>query len=127
MKRYVFVSFFLVFLCGSHGVDAASVKQTPAAQATSRCLTMDMKKLHAQTLAQAEQDAKIYGINASSTSNRLKLYQDYRGGLEVVWSAMEQPYCGYGSQGVKAVRKSYLKNVHRLRETFLQKMKVSKK
>ena len=43
----------------------------------------------------------------------------YREKMETVWAAMAQPYCGYGSRGVAAVKKSYNKSVEHIRADFL--------
>lgn len=47
----------------------------------------------------------------------------YKQNLEIVWSAMEEPYCGHGSQGITAVKKSFNKSVDRLRAAFLAQVK----
>lgn len=79
----------------------------------TRCLTKEMKTLHAKTLAQLEVDAKKKGEGHAAA---LTTYKDK---IDTVWSAMEQPYCGFGSRGMVAVKHSYLKSIERIRAEFL--------
>ncbi len=95
-----------------------SVSQIPGADeksftnATTRCLTAGMIALHNQTVKTMDSDiAKRPGHDAAA--------QTYRDKIDIVWSAMQQPYCGYGSNGLAAVKHSYDKSVVRIRDAFL--------
>lgn len=85
--------------------------------ATTRCLTPEMKALHAKTLAQVETDVKKKGDGHTDAVST------YKEKIDMVWSAMEQPYCGYGSRGMSAVKHSYLKSIERIRAEFLAAVK----
>ena len=84
---------------------------------TTRCLTKEMKALNAKYLAQMNADIK------KSNAGESQQAQTYKQKLTTVWSAMEEPYCGYGSKGVVAVKKSFLKSVERTRAEFLASVK----
>jgi len=96
-----------------------SVSQIPGADeksfsdTSSRCLTSSMKALHQQTVKQMEADIAKRGTGHEAA------VQTYRDKIDIVWSAMEQPYCGFGSQGMTAVKHSYNKSVVRIRDAFL--------
>lgn len=85
--------------------------------AASRCLTKEMKALHAKTLARMEADLKV---NGEGHEEAVSTYKDK---IDIVWSAMEQPYCGYGSRGMTAVKHSYNKSIERIRAEFLAAVK----
>lgn len=89
------------------------------ADPTSKCLTKEMKALHAASVAQMEKDIKAAGDgHASSTAT-------YREKVDIVWDAMHEPYCGYGSMGMTAVKKSYKKSVERIRQAFLLETRIA--
>lgn len=89
------------------------------ADPASKCLTKEMKALQAATVAQMDKDIKAAGDgHASSTAT-------YREKVDIVWEAMHEPYCGYGSMGLAAVKKSYRKSVVRIRQAFLLETKVA--
>jgi len=147
------VSFFLaVFLMGSlflpQGVEAATkkvVKKLPRcnkgfcvakvsitpgadekdyANPTTRCLTAEMKKRHDQVTAQMNKDIEKYGQGHDSVA---KAYQE---NINTLWSAMHEPYCGYGSYGMTAVKHSWDKTISHVRTAFLEAvgaMKLAKK
>ncbi|MDD5726247.1 MAG: hypothetical protein PHC53_02430 [Patescibacteria group bacterium] len=136
------VSFFLaVFLTGSlflpQGVEAATKKAAKAlprcnkgfcvakvsitpgadekdyANPTTRCLTAEMKKRHDQVVAQMNKDiAKYQGRDSA-----IKTYQK---DIDILWSAMHEPYCGYGSYGMTAVKHSWDKTISHVRTEFLE-------
>ncbi len=80
----------------------------------SRCLTPAMKALHANMVLRMEVDIERFG---DAYPEEVALYRETLG---VIWSAMEAPYCGYGSRGLVAVKKSYTKSVERARREFLK-------
>lgn len=47
----------------------------------------------------------------------------YKMKMDTVWSAMAEPYCGYGSKGIAAVKRSYTKSVEHIRAEFLKSVK----
>lgn len=86
---------------------------TIPADIASRCLTAGMKSLHAGTVKTMEADIAKRGQGHSAA------IETYREKIDIVWSAMEQPYCGFGSMGMTAVKHSYNKSVDRIRAAFL--------
>lgn len=81
---------------------------------TTRCLTADMKSRHAQAVSQMQKDIAAHGQGHEQVA---KTYQDK---LDILWSAMQQPYCGYGSYGLTAVKHSWDKTVNNARTAFLE-------
>lgn len=83
---------------------------------TSRCLTKEMVALNAKAVAQMGKDvAKVTDHPAAIDTYKMK--------LDIVWSAMAEPYCGYGSKGIVAVKKSFIKSIDRIRAEFLAGLK----
>ena len=80
---------------------------------TSRCLTASMKSLDASAVSQMNADIAKYGAGHAAP------VATYKMNLDILWSAMEQPYCGYGAYGMTAVSKSFEKSVERTRANFL--------
>jgi predicted membrane-bound mannosyltransferase len=89
------------------------------ADPTSKCLTKEMTALHAATVAQMDKDIAAAGDRHASSTEM------YREKVDIVWEAMHEPYCGYGSMGMKAVKKSYKKSVERIRQAFLLETKIA--
>jgi hypothetical protein len=87
------------------------------ANPVSRCLTADMKALDAKAVATMEAEIKKYGAGHE------KAVASYKEKLDTVWSAMEQPYCGYGAYGMTAVKKSFNKSTERALAEFLAEVK----
>ena len=85
--------------------------------ATTRCLTKELKSLNATKVKLMQQD--LVKTNADG-SEEARLYKEK---LALGWAAMSEPYCGFGSRGVAAAKKSYLKTVERARSEFLEKSK----
>jgi len=92
----------------------------------SRCNTASMRALHAQMVARAGKDMAGLDVSPSSTSPFVAPAKTYLEGLTVLWSAMEEPYCGYGAFGTSAARHSYEKNANRLQTNFLHDVKKIK-
>lgn len=84
---------------------------------TSRCTTATMKSLFANAMSQMKKDVAKSGSGHDSAN------ETYKVKLETVWSAMEEPYCGYGSLGMTAVKKSFLKSIDRTRAEYLASVK----
>ncbi len=101
------------------GFCVAKVSITPGADEkeyanpTTRCLTVEMKKRHDQVVAQMNKDIEKYRGNDSAA----KTYQE---NIDILWSAMHEPYCGYGSQGMQAVKHSWDKTIKNTRTAFLE-------
>ena len=87
--------------------------ETNFADPETRCNTAEMRTLNKQAINQMLTDIKQRKADGSQAA---KLYQ-YK--LDLIWDAMLQPYCGYGSRGITAVRKSFQKSVNRARTAFL--------
>lgn len=85
---------------------------------TSRCDTPAMRKLHAQNVGIMEDDIEHFGDEAGD-----KAVESYKDKLDIIWDAMAEPYCGYGSRGVSAAKKSYNKSIGRARAEFLAQAK----
>jgi hypothetical protein len=83
----------------------------------TRCLTKEIKALHAATVARMNKDIAAKGTGHDA------VVATYKEKIATVWSAMEQPYCGFGSRGLAAVRHSYEKSVERIRAEFLVAVK----
>ena len=79
----------------------------------SRCQTPSMKSLDAKAVTQMNADIAKYGSGHAAAVSAYKM------NLDILWSAMEQPYCGYGAYGMTAVTKSFEKSVERTRANFL--------
>jgi|GEM_PF-1555607 len=79
----------------------------------TRCLTKEIKAMHVKTVSRMEADLTKKGVGFE------KAVGTYKEKIDIVWSAMEQPYCGFGSQGLSAVKHSYNKSVERIRAEFL--------
>ncbi len=83
----------------------------------SFCVTAEMKTRHHKTVVQMEKDIEEYGIGHETAVAK------YKNDVDMIWAAMEQPYCGYGTFGMKAVKKSYEKSAVHVRTTFLKAVK----
>ena len=85
---------------------------------TTRCMTASIKALHTQTVNQMNEDIAKYGAGHAAAVNRYKL------NVEILWAAMQQPYCGYGAYGLTAVQKGFVKTVSHVRSSFLASVKT---
>ena len=83
----------------------------------TRCLTPLMKGKQATAVKQMNGDVASHGKGHDAA---VALYKEK---LDILWSAMEQPYCGYGGYGMQAVEHSYDKSVERVRAEFLASAK----
>ncbi|MEI7512202.1 MAG: hypothetical protein WCK01_01955 [Candidatus Uhrbacteria bacterium] len=86
-------------------------------ESASRCNTPAMQALNDKTVSQMETDIK------QRKAEKTQAAEDYTLKIEMTWDAMLQPYCGFGSRGVAAARKSYEKSVARARTAFLNETK----
>lgn len=99
---------------------------TALANPTSRCVTAASKKVRQKDLTTLLEDGKkVPGIE-EPTHPLAKPYNKYKTDLEFAWGAMEEPYCGFGSNGYSAAFKSYQKTVVRARAAFLDAVKKQK-
>ncbi|GEM_PF-1395014 len=85
---------------------------------TTRCLTKDMKQMNDQAVRQMEKDVQKLGVGHEDA---VKTYQEK---MNTIWAAMFEPYCGYGSRGLRAVRGSFMKSVNKTRAQFLAAIKL---
>ncbi len=91
------------------------------AEAPTRCLTPTMKSLYAQALKQMALDVQ------KTKPGYQEAIANYKKDLETVWSAMFEPYCGYGSNRLVAVQKSFQKSVIKTRARFQNALKAPPK
>lgn len=87
-------------------------------KAPSKCLGNGIRAIYNAAVKQMEKDIAKDGTGNDEAVKR------YRGNLQLVWEAMNEPYCGYGSRGVSAVTKSFNKTINRTRTEFLKATKV---
>lgn len=107
-------------------VRSGGVSMTALANPTSRCVTAASKKVRQKDLTTLLEDGKkVPGIE-EATHPLAKPYNKYKTDLEFAWGAMEEPYCGFGSNGYSAAFKSYQKTVVRARAAFLDAVKKQK-
>ncbi len=85
------------------------------ADSTSRCNTPEMRKLHASNVKLMNDDITKFGVKAGEQA-----VKDYQWKMDIIWDAMTEPYCGYGSRGVSAAKKSYQKSIARARSSFME-------
>lgn len=93
---------------------------------TSRCNTPAMRQMHAKTVAQAIKEGDKLGITSTTVSALGDAYRDYLKKVDLLWAAMEEPYCGFGAFGTSAAKKSYEKGANRSHDVFLQAVKAIK-
>lgn len=131
MKYGVVITLFLV-VCAPFSVEAKVVKKKlikKAAAVTvadpkkspSKCLGSGIRALYDASVRQMEKDIAKLGNGRAVAEKR------YRDNLHLVWAAMNEPYCGYGSRGVNAVKHSFNKTITRTRADFLKAVAVKKK
>ncbi|MBM3204389.1 hypothetical protein FJZ48_00170 [Candidatus Uhrbacteria bacterium] len=92
------------------------VELTPVA-ATTKCLTPEIKQLYQTAKAKAEEEIQKAGAEADGAAKK------YREDIETIWVAMHEPYCGYGSRGVRAVQNSFNKSVNKSKAKFAAAIK----
>jgi hypothetical protein len=80
----------------------------------TRCLTAEMNKRHEDAIKQMETDVAKHGQGHEDA------VKEYKEKIDILWSAMHEPYCGYGSQGMKAVKHSWDKTINNSRTAFLE-------
>ncbi len=83
-------------------------------KAPTRCLSKGIKNMYDVAVRQMKKDVAVAG---NGNEDAVKRYQD---NLALVWEAMNEPYCGYGTRGVSAVQKSLNKTISRTRAEFLK-------
>ena len=102
------------------GFCVARVSITPGADERlfdnpdTRCLTAEMKQRHEDALKQMGKDIEKHGQGHEDA------VKEYKEKIDILWSAMHEPYCGYGSQGMKAVKHSWDKTINNSRTAFLE-------
>lgn len=90
-----------------------------AEEPVSKCLTAASESMRANGLTRLKQDIAPY-LADQKNSVAIQAYQD---ALTVAWSAMHEPYCGYGKEGAKSAIKSFGKSIDRARIAFLESVK----
>ena len=94
---------------------------------TSKCVTERSKKSHLANLERAEKEGVQFGVSSTTKGDMADAYRTYLEGLDIIWEAMEEPYCGFGAFGVKAAYHSYDKSIIRLHDRFFVALKKLKK
>lgn len=118
MKHSLFLSF--IVLSAILATPAQAIEPKKGEIPASLCVTIETQKAHNNTLAQYEKDIAPYKDNESA-QDAIKAYKDK---IDIAWSAMEQPYCGYGGGNpLKSSIKSYNKAVTRARSNFSEAVK----
>lgn len=110
---------FIVTWSGFGILPVQAATTSTAVPTSSKCLTADVLSTHAANVKQMEKDIAPY----ADMDEYQKAVQDYRDGMDVAWSAMLDPYCGFGAYGNKSAKKSYNKTVIRTRDAFLAQVK----
>ncbi len=89
------------------------------ARPTAPSISVDFTVLpmDSSTLALLAPSTSTITTKPDPKTNPAELYKEK---MDTVWAAMSQPYCGYGSRGIAAVKKSYIKSVERIRAEFLK-------
>jgi hypothetical protein len=90
---------------------STSTKSTAAP--SSLCLTAAMKALNDAAVVQMQKDIAKYGAGHDAA------VATYKAHVADAWATMSEPYCGFGTLGVSAVRKSFQKTIDRARAAFL--------
>jgi len=88
------------------------------ANPVTRCLTKEITAMYQKAVAQSKKDIAGKGIGHE------KAVQTYQDKLDISWDAMHEPYCGYGSYGLVAVKKSFQKSLNNARTQFLDGVKL---
>jgi hypothetical protein len=87
--------------------------------ASSKCVTKKSIASHATNLQRAEKDGLTFNVNSTTEGELGDAYRKYLDGLDLIWDAMNEPYCGFGAFGVTAAYRSYDKSVNHTRDRFL--------
>lgn len=93
--------------------------------AASRCVSSEFQKAHAAALANAKKEyegMKAQGKVESAILDRA--YAKYQQDLATGWSAMQEPYCGFGAFGVTAALKSFRKTIADAQKQFRENVKA---
>jgi hypothetical protein len=90
-----------------------------ATEPVTKCITAKSKAANDTAVARLEKDVAPY-LKTDADAAAIKAYRD---ALTVAWSALEQPYCGYGAEGAASAIKSFGKSADRARTAFLDSIK----
>jgi len=82
----------------------------------TRCLTKEITGMYEKAVSQMNADIKEHGDHPVEA-------EDYKRRLDITWDAMHEPYCGYGSYGLAAVKHSFDKSVTHARTEYLAEAK----
>lgn len=119
MKQKLFFT-TLLLAATAFALPASAVEPKKGEVPASLCITAETQKMHAGTVATYEKDIAAYKDNAAAQA----AIAAYKEKVDAAWSALEQPYCGYGSPtAIAATKKSYNKTVVRARSTFQEAVK----
>lgn len=107
-------------------VRSGGVSTAALANPVSRCVTAASKKTRQSDVKTLVEDGKKFEGIEEEAHPLFKAYKKYKTDLEFAWGAMEEPYCGFGSNGYSAAFKSYQKTIVRARAAFLDAVKKHK-
>ena len=116
MRCLFFAPIFILFLGWT--VLPIHVDAKTAQPLASRCLTKEIKRVNGQAVLQMEKDISKSGADHEAS------VKTYREKMATIWAAMKEPYCGYGSRGMRAVRSSFMKSINKTRAQFLSSTKL---
>lgn len=86
---------------------------------TTRCVTKATEAAQMENLKRASKDGETFNVATSTPGVLGDAYRQYMDNLDIVWGAMEEPYCGFGAFGLGAAVKSYNKSISHVRTEFL--------
>lgn len=92
---------------------------THADEPLTKCVTAASIAKNKAAIEKLEKDIAPYAKNEKSAA-AIKAYRD---AVTVAWSALEQPYCGFGKEGPASAIKSFGKSTERARTAFLASVK----
>ncbi len=119
MKQKIFLAPLLLAAI-SFAMPALAVEPKKGEVPQSLCITAETTKMHDGTVATYEKDIAPYKENAAAQ----EAIAAYKEKVDAAWSALAQPYCGYGSPSAMAsTKKSYNKTVVRARTAFQEAVK----
>lgn len=139
MRQYIAVGAMIFTLVSGYVTvaSAASVKRgitydlrapnarytTVSENASSKCATPALKKVHAGYLARVEKDGAPWKLTYEDASKRSDVLAvalvRYHDALENAWNAIEKPECGQKLFGVQLAKHAYEKQVSAARNAFL--------
>jgi hypothetical protein len=117
---YVFLAVFVAG-CTTMATPVMAATQK-LASATTSCVTAATIHLHEAAMVQLNKDIAPYAEN-KEMQDAIKAYSSI---VDISWTAMQDPYCGFGTYGAASGIHSFNKTVSQAREAFLNQAKGKK-